>query len=46
MSTEEKYCNNCGSEDLAFKENYACGQHFICRECNEELCFNHEKEEE
>jgi hypothetical protein len=42
--TEEMYCNECGSEDLAYLENYACGTHWKCRDCSKEHCFAHEPE--
>lgn len=47
---EDIYCNNCGSDELAFIRNTASGRtgytisHFKCKECGDEHSFELPKE--
>lgn len=36
---QEPYCRECGSEDLAYVEQYANGREYKCRVCgNVQMC--------
>ncbi|HYH14949.1 MAG TPA: hypothetical protein VD794_07010 [Flavisolibacter sp.] len=36
----EPYCTNCGGDNLAYIEQYACGEHWECKDCKHEICYN------
>lgn len=38
MEEEKLYCHECGGDNLAYKDQYACGEHWICRDCEKEIC--------
>lgn len=40
------YCNQCGEDwNLAYLEQYACGEHYQCMECGHEVCHTHRNDE-
>lgn len=36
---EAKQCDECSNEDLIYLEQYACGEHYKCKDCGKEICF-------
>lgn len=36
---DKNYCPDCGSENLAYLEQYACGEHWKCKDCGKEICI-------
>lgn len=41
----EKYCWDCTSANLAYIDQYACGEHWVCRECGKEICVRDSAEQ-
>ncbi len=38
------YCSDCGSEDLAYLDQYANGEYWRCKECGKEFIYKLDEE--